>query len=307
LGNSGNFTMSGSNNIFSGNNSGLNNTTGSNNSFSGYRSGYSNTTGSNNVVLGSYVNAPSATASGQLNIGNVLYGTDLYSTASQSSTPVAGGKIGIGVTTPTVALDVAGNAKFSAVTSGTNANDIGITSDGTLTTAASDRRLKENIQVINSEETLNKILQLKPSSFDWKSNSTHDIGLIAQEVEEIFPELVFTNSVDGFKGINYSRLPALLISATQELYSKIDWIGDYITRTADGIVGRFKKVQTEEFCVDEDTCLDKDSLIRLIKDYQGYNSDQPSDSVELSGGVSSDESPVPDETVEEAITDTDTT
>lgn len=79
-------------------------------------------------------------------------------------------------------------------------------------------------------DTLEKILQLDPRSFQWNSNSAHDIGLIAQEVETIFPELVFTNTTDGYKGINYSRLPTLLISALQEQQRQIN-----VLKTGGGI------------------------------------------------------------------------
>lgn len=67
------------------------------NSFYGYSTGRTSiTTGDFNLLLGAFVEAPSDTAKGQLNIGNVIYGTGLYQTAAASSSPVAGSKIGIG-------------------------------------------------------------------------------------------------------------------------------------------------------------------------------------------------------------------
>jgi len=72
-------------------------------------------------------------------------------------------------------------------------------------------------------------MQLNPRSFQWNSNSAHDIGLVAQEVEIIFPELVFTNTTDGYKGINYSRLPTLLISALQEQQGEINTLKSSVT------------------------------------------------------------------------------
>ena len=54
------------------------------------------------------------------------------------------------------------------------------------------------------------------------------IGLIAQEVEEIVPELVFTNPVDGFKGVHYEKTVALLIEGMKEQQSKLDELSQEI-------------------------------------------------------------------------------
>lgn len=128
-----------------------------------------------------------------------------------------GGNVGIGTTTPGQKLVVVGNARITGVTSGAYASDLNLTADGTLTTSASDIRLKENLVAI-STSTLDKLTQLKAYSFNWITDPTHrtDIGLIAQDVEMLFPELVFTNKSDGYKGVNYSRLAVLAIEGLQE-------------------------------------------------------------------------------------------
>lgn len=119
-------------------------------------------------------------------------------------------------------LQVDGTVKFTSVGSGTYANDLNLTSDGTLTTSSSDIRLKKDIAPL-SDSTLDKVLQLNPVSFVWKADETGrtDLGLIAQEVEPIFPEITFTNKVDGYMGINYSRLTPILIKAVQEQQDEI--------------------------------------------------------------------------------------
>jgi len=104
--------------------SGENISTGTFNIVIGSRSNPTTTTGSYNIVLGAYVGLPSATASGQLNIGNVLYGTGLYQTASASSSPTSNGLIGIGIA-PTGASRLelaAGTTSYAPLklTSGTN-------------------------------------------------------------------------------------------------------------------------------------------------------------------------------------------
>jgi hypothetical protein len=74
------------------------------NSFLGYQAGYETTTGTYNTAIGAAIQLPSATANGQLNIGNVLYGSNLYQSTTRSSSPTTLGSIGIGLTTPTARL-----------------------------------------------------------------------------------------------------------------------------------------------------------------------------------------------------------
>lgn len=104
----------------------------------------------------------------------------------------------------------------SSSPSGTVPRSLVGTSDGTLTTSSSDLRLKENITAI--ENALQKTLALRGVTFNWKNDQDQEdrIGVIAQEVEKIIPELVFTNEVDGYKGVRYQELSALLIEAIKE-------------------------------------------------------------------------------------------
>jgi hypothetical protein len=74
----------------------------------GYSSGSTNNAITDSIVIGSYVSLASETLAGQMNIGNVLYATNMYvasfTTPVYSSAPTATGSIGIGVTTPTARL-----------------------------------------------------------------------------------------------------------------------------------------------------------------------------------------------------------
>lgn len=84
--------------------------TGSNyNTLLGYQSGYGITTGTNNLILGANSDAPSSVGNRQLNIGNILYGTNLYNGSSVSSAPVLDGNIGIGTTSPYAKLSISAN------------------------------------------------------------------------------------------------------------------------------------------------------------------------------------------------------
>lgn len=125
-------------------------------------------------------------------------------------------------TAPTQLLDVSGNARFRAISSATYYGHVIRTSDGTLTTSTSDIRLKENIETL--ETCLEKVLQLRGVSFTWKTDPEMGtrIGFIAQEFEKVIPELVFTNEVDGYKGINYAEVNAVLVEAIKELKTEND-------------------------------------------------------------------------------------
>ena len=84
-----------------------------------------------------------------------------------------------------------------------------------------DRRLKKNIE--NLEGSLAKVKQLRGVSYNWKdANKPEDrIGFIAQEVEEIIPEVIFTRP-DGMKAIGYGDITAILAEAIKELSAKVD-------------------------------------------------------------------------------------
>ncbi|WP_226987941.1 tail fiber domain-containing protein [Bdellovibrio bacteriovorus] len=84
-------------------------------------------------------------------------------------------------------------------------------------TEASDVRLKRDIQIL--PDSLNKVLGLNGYSYYWKNpeNKEKQIGLIAQEVEKVFPEAVRTDK-DGSKSVAYQKLVAPLINSIKELY-----------------------------------------------------------------------------------------
>jgi len=87
------------------------------------------------------------------------------------------------------------------------------------TFATSDERLKTNISSI--ENGLEKINKINPVEFNWKHNNKKDYGVLAQEIEKIYPEFV-TQNMDGFKVVNYNPLIAMLIKSVQELKSELD-------------------------------------------------------------------------------------
>ena len=125
------------------------------------------------------------------------------------------GNVGIGTTAPSEKLEVNGNVKASAFY------------------YSSDRRLKENIRPLS--DSLDKIKKLQGVSFDWKKDGEKSIGLIAQDVEKIFPELVKTDPNSGLKSIQYAQLVSPLIEAVKEQQRIINQQDDKINQQQEEI------------------------------------------------------------------------
>ena len=95
--------------------------------------------------------------------------------------------------------------------------------------STSDKRLKENVTPI--EDALNKVSQIQGVKFDWKplsdeekrsihGNEGHDVGVIAQEVEKILPEVVQERD-NGYKAVKYEKIIPLLVEAIKELQAEV--------------------------------------------------------------------------------------
>ena len=91
--------------------------------------------------------------------------------------------------------------------------------NGTIQT--SDIRLKKNIVPLNYG--LKDVLMLQPVRYDWKDNSgKNKIGLIAQEVKKIVPEVVVGDETKENLGMNYAELVPVLINSIKEMQAEID-------------------------------------------------------------------------------------
>lgn len=123
-------------------------------------------------------------------------------TTSGSHIYFEGANVGIGnLPSPTEKLDVVGNVKATSFI------------------YSSDARLKSEVAVLTG--ALDKVMALEGVSFSWLANGEAEIGLIAQDVEKVVPELVVTGS-DGLKSVKYGNIVALLIEAVQEQQAEID-------------------------------------------------------------------------------------
>ena len=96
--------------------------------------------------------------------------------------------------------------------------------DDIIAFSSSDRELKNNIQPI--PWALDKINKIGGYSFDWNEDKQDiykgtDIGVIAQEIEEVLPELVQTRE-NGYKAVKYDKLVSLLIEGIKDLSKEVD-------------------------------------------------------------------------------------
>ena len=87
---------------------------------------------------------------------------------------------------------------------------------------SSDERLKDNVS--NIPNALNKVESLRGVEFDWNDKQEvyegHDIGVIAQDVEKVLPEIVEDRD-NGYKAVKYEKLTAVLIEAVKELSARV--------------------------------------------------------------------------------------
>jgi hypothetical protein len=126
-----------------------------------------------------------------------------------------------GVTGSTYDLGLLNNAGSIAL--GISTGSINILYFGSFT-ASSDRRLKKNIKPIKN--ALNKLCTLSCNVFDWNELAIHhdhsvrQVGVIAQEVQKIMPEVVI--EIDGYLSVDYGKLSVLAFAAIQELSKKVN-------------------------------------------------------------------------------------
>jgi hypothetical protein len=150
--------------------------------------------------------------------GRLSFGTSATSYAT-GATPVlmprlsitSQGNVGIGTATPSVHLQVAGDIIANSIA------------------GSSDARFKSNINPI--EKPLQKVQQLRGVTFDWKTkefperafSDNRALGFIAQEVEQVLPEVVQTEkTAEGYKAVQYDKVVALLVEAIKEQQKQIE-------------------------------------------------------------------------------------
>ena len=175
--------------------------------------------GLSSVTSTTFVGALTGNASTATTAGTVT-------TAAQSAITSVGTLTGLTVSgaTATGALTVTG----------------AITATGDITAfSASDIRFKENITAI--ESPIEKIKMISGNTYDWKAENKdihgfegNDVGVIAQEIEEVLPQLVVTRD-NGYKAVKYDKLVALLIEGIKEQQKQIEDLSNKINKLETGL------------------------------------------------------------------------
>ncbi|MBI1273833.1 MAG: prepilin-type N-terminal cleavage/methylation domain-containing protein [Alphaproteobacteria bacterium] len=172
----------------------------------------------------------------------VLGGQQVYMGANTTATTgggnfnVAGGditgqgRIVLGATagkTGVANFNNTGGTGAAVVITGTGSGDAATVNSGDLTVSAavnanafvytSDRNLKHDI--VRLDGTLDKLLQIEGVSFRWNSDDSESMGLIAQDVEKVYPELVVIKA-DGTKGVDYGKLVGPIIESIRALHEE---------------------------------------------------------------------------------------
>ena len=195
--------ISGNDNTASGDQALYSDTTGGNNTASGYEALYGNTSGSNNIAEGWRAGYDLTTGSSNIDIGN----------------PGAAGdnaKIKIGVQGTQTATYIAGIYGHSLTGS-----EVVVTSKGELGVLASSERFKTDIAPMGSDTA--KLGQLRPVTFKLKSDATgtRQYGLIAEEVANVYPELVIRDEKGQIDGVRYEELAPMLLNEVQKQAAEI--------------------------------------------------------------------------------------
>jgi len=187
------------------------------------------------------------------------------------------GNVGIGTTNPEYKLDVSGPIRQTSALNCALSAD----ADGQIVCVVSSRRYKTNIRELNFD--INKFLALSPKLFDWdtstlpfKPGEESSVGFIAEEVSEVFPEIV--RYKDGQpEGIKYELLPMylfkivkdLVFGFTEKIKASLNDLGIIIENGVTRIEkAKINKLTSKKFCLEGDDgeiiCLDKNQIKEIL-------------------------------------------
>jgi hypothetical protein len=131
--------------------------------------------------------------------------------------------IGTGASSPTEKLDVNGTARLRVMSTGTGTNVV-VDGNGVLMkNASSSLRYKKNIRELDIDPQ--KVCLLEPVRFEWKSTGEEDIGLIAEDVENVVPDLVIYDNEGKPDAVKYDKIAIYLLEVVkeqQEMISALD-------------------------------------------------------------------------------------
>jgi hypothetical protein len=209
-------------------------------------------TGSNNVGLGA--GALSSTLSGDLNIA-IGYGAG--SSVGNTSNSIEIGHVGQPNDDGVIRIGTPGThqSAFMAGITGVTVGGVGqavmVDENGQLGTLQSSARYKEDIQDIGGVS--DALMNLRPVRFRYKRTNGKgerptQYGLIAEEVAEVFPELVIYNQQGEIQTVQYHQLPALLLNELQKQHRVIDQQQQELQRESEerrGLLARIVALESQ--------------------------------------------------------------
>jgi hypothetical protein len=229
------------NNTLVGYSAGKNNSDGYSNVFIGSECAESVTQGNKNVIIGAGSCKNSATANHNVIIGmyagfnsdgssNVFLGNGTGYSNNGNHNVFIGTSAGSNETGSSKLYIESSNSSSPLIWGDFDTDEVKINGDLTVTgtfSNPSDIRYKKNLSELDN--TLQNIQKLRGVYFYWNKEKYPElivgeekqIGVIAQEVEKVYPELVKTDA-EGFKSVDYSKLSAVLIEAVKEQQTQID-------------------------------------------------------------------------------------
>jgi hypothetical protein len=142
----------------------------------------------------------------------------------------ASGHVGINVNNPSEDLDVSGTARLRNMPTGSGTTVV-VDANGVLEKQSSSKRYKENISSLEIDPA--QVLQLQPVRFQWKTTGQPDIGLIAEEVEQILPELVIYDKEGKPDAVKYDRLAIYLLGALKQLKTENNTLKNELSELRD--------------------------------------------------------------------------
>jgi hypothetical protein len=219
------FNTSGSQDTASGNQALDSNTFGNDNTATGFEALFNNTTGSSNTA-----NGHQALLSNTTGFGNIAIGDGAGGNLTTGNNNIDIGNVGIGGEATTIRIGTSGThtaafiAGIRGVTTGqADAVSVMIDSTGQLGTTSSSRRYKFDIASMG--EATEGLMRLRPVTFRYLAhgdNAPLQYGLIAEEVAEVYPELVARNKDGEVETVMYQFLAPMLLNVVQKQQQTID-------------------------------------------------------------------------------------
>ena len=160
-------------------------------------------------------------------------GLDLTGTSFSLDLKASGG---LTIDSTELTIDTSADVSFNSLGIGMNATGTEGQIDATgdiIAFSSSDKRLKTNIQPI--QDPLTKLQKIGGYTFDWipkqgiHSHTGNDIGVIAQEIEEVLPEITTTRD-NGYKAVKYEKLTAYLIECVKAQQTHIQQLEDRLVK-----------------------------------------------------------------------------